>query len=914
MPPHDKPVHAIPWPATKRVRTSSCRGAGYWPIHLSIPQPTVQANPWLVKRNFLDAAMLNKNNHLPVFRAMKLKACLKLNKTNKWLGPWYVKAFAGLELRIKNGAKICLNLTGNRKGLLLNGFHNPIAIIRGISMDSWSENAVPREVNIYDNRPILTTKYSKTWYYFWKHYEELSMNPLINFRDKIPIYYRISDGRRLSLFEYRKIYGLENPDPSEIKKIPLIHPMVFSGRVQNSIPLSTFLEFIKVWSKTWSKKRKPGNYKEKIARELGAEFSDSIAGIEGTILLSPDMLMLPGFYAKFTNTTPPELQYVQAKGWPYRPDNTYMINASFKAHGLGQKPHHMTFESKMALDEIYVRNIIDLGKTSANVKVEADLTHNGSNITLHIDRIRAHLNPFRYGGKNPALPATVETIGGIITDGRYDDFIPPGFNLTKNEHGDLTLTANLNTEHHIKTYKGEFSIGGNFVAGIGAAWTSNSIPQIKPGETRIEIRNFRLYQKGKQAPLISDAKLIITDDPSERKILAVAHPRFKTGKSGFIVRIEFGNLRGMGYDKGYLVGFIPVPRNSSGKFYDPRHFSVQNTLNIAFGLVTKNKTTTISGDFNISNLEHMRFTGRMIYGRGVEIKGNVLALSGMYTRYLLKKGNMKLLSKMTRTEDGSLRREWFALIRADYVGLRNGTIFRPSLRARFSVGAANDRIYLRIRRMSAGYRNMHFNTFSAGIGMLSGKASLSYNRLSRMLHINKLGAYFSMNMLAPKGLVRASRGRITSFDIDGYLGGHWLHNLRTNRGYGWIGLSGDKEGDIHLRDYRGKRIGSRKIGRETPLFSDTRWIALRIDGVDPRGWINGQFCLRTDIDLMALRPMGIKHSDYIEWIMSHDNIALPAGILARSEKYYRDLFSGKPPSAGRPRNGDVCRRIFSRMK
>jgi hypothetical protein len=898
--PYENPVHAIEWPKGDKVDASKCHAYKLWSQHWYQISPVSQYDPWQVKRNYIDAARTDFSFTL---RNLKARACIDLSSWNGGLGPWYTKLLARLTL--SKGAKICFNLRGNHKGIVFEEIHNPIATFKGIELYAGVpfryENAWFKEVSVYnDTLPLLKTKWEQCDLFVWCEEEELLMNPLRQFGDKIPVYYRRSDGRRLTFQEERELRWHGKISDGDLADLPLLAKMVFSERLPKVITYDRLVYFINVWSKTWSKMRPPKDFKEKIARDFGKRSTQNLSGLKGSILVSPNTLNAPGFFAKFKNTDPPELQYVMSKGWPYRPDSTFMAKMIFKSGDSGKTPYHLAFESKAKLDQIYLKGFFDLGSTSADIKSKGLIDKNGSEFEVSIKNIDAKINPFNYGKGDPPL---VSSLGGRLYDGVGTEFFPAGFNLTKKTNGDLSVTLNVNAKHQIKTSKGSFTVRGNLIANIDALWFKGKVPRIKAGRTHIEIKNFRIIQEGETKPMISNARLIVTDTLDARKILAVAHPTFRVGESGFIVRLEFDDLRGLGYQKGYVVGFIPVPRAADDRFYDPKRFSVQDTLNIAFGLVTKKPIKEIKGNLKISKID-----------KGIKVRGNAMAISGSLTRHLIKNGMMKIITQPVKKKDGRIERRWYVTVRADHLGLKGSDLFNPRIKARFSTSSKGNTIRLDMKRLIARYRKIRSYKISMGRGFISSRFKLTYNRRNKVLRIWNLRTYLKANHISSRGLRIKSRGRITSFDLDGYLAGRWRHNLITNKGRGWLVLVGDKEGDIHLRDRRGRRIGSKRLGRETPLFSDTRWIALRVDGVDKRGWINGQFCLRTDIDLMALRPMGVRHSDYFEWRMSHDNVATPAGILARSEKYYGDLMKGKLPSSGKSRAGDVCKKIFSRIK
>jgi hypothetical protein len=896
-------VHAIDWPKGEKVDASKCHAYELWSKDWYQIPPVAQYDSWQVKRNYIDTANHYKKGFSFTLRNLKVKTCIDISSWSGGLGPWWTKIFT--DLTLSKGAKICFNLRGNHKGIIFEEIHNPIATFKGIKLYAGIpiryENAWFKEVNVYnDTLPLLKTKYEQCDLFVWCEEEELQMNPLKQFSDIIPVYYRRSDGRRLTPQEESELRWSGKLNEKDLVDLPLLAKMVFSESLPKVIPYDRLIYFIKIWSKTWSKTRPPQNFKEKISRDFGKRSAENLKGLKGSIVVSPKTFYAKGFFAKFKNTDPPELRYVMSKGWPYRPDNTFMAKMTFKSGDGGRVPYDLTFKSKAKLDQIYLKGFFDLGETSADISSKVLIDKDGSELDVTIKNIDAEINPFNYGKSDPPL---VTSMGGKISDGIGDEFFPAGFHLTKDKNGNLSTTLNINIKQQIKTSKGSFTANGNLIASVDALWTKGKLPRIKAGKTHFEIKNFKIIQKGGTKPMISNARLIVTDTLGARKILAVAHPGFRVGRSGFIVRLEFDDLRGFGYKNGYVVGFIPVPRATDNRFYDPKHFSMQDTLNVAFGLVTKKRIKEIKGNIKISRID-----------KGVKIDGNVMAISGPFTRHLIKNGMMKVIAQPVIGKSGKIERRWYLTVRADHLGLKGGYLFKPRIKAKFSASNKDGTIRLDMKRFVAKYSKLRSHKISTGRGSISSRFKLAYNRRDKRLSIWNLRSFLKINRISSRGMRIKSRGRITSFDLDGHIAGRWRHNLSTNKGRGWLALVGDKEGDIHLRDRRGRRIGSKRLGRETPLFSDTRWLALRVDGVDKRGWINGQFCLRTDIDLMALRPLGVRHSDYFEWRMSHDNIATPAGILARSEKYYGDLMKGKLPSSGKSRAGDVCKRIFSRMK
>ncbi len=833
---------------------------------------------------------------------MKAKVCLTLSKKSAGLGPWWTKPI--VKMRIDRDAKICVNLRGNQKGLSFNEYYNPLVTITGISFRTHNEKASPKKVNVFGGVPSLKTDYARYVLFALRISEQtLLMNPLRQYRDKIPRYYRPSDGRRLSSAER----FFSQRFRSTIKPIPLLNSIVSAGRFPDVIPYKDVMEFIEVWSHTWSEKDAPEGYREEIKRDALATLAQSSRGIEATVHLSPDTIKFPGFYARFKNIDPPELQYVLSKGWPYRPDKAYMARATFTSRGVGEMPYEIRMASTLELERLLVNGMLDLGSLTADATTSITLDKDGSEAVIHLAAIRARLNPFRYG-------ISIETTGGIVYSGRPLDDIPSGIRFSKDKAGNIQATINLATRQEIATPRGSFTVKGDLIGMLGARWMSGQEPRLKAGENRVEIGNFALYRKGSAQPLVSRARLVITDRLDDRKILAVAHPRFRTGNSGFIVRLELEDLNGLGYEKGYVVGFIPVPRDATDRFYDPARFSVQRTLNIAFGLVTKDLETKIKGNIHISELDRLTIGRQVIDGSGIEISGQVMSLSKGRVRRLVDEGSLKILSRRIRTKDGNTVQQWFAVIKASALGTAKKSLYGPSLAARFSLHNSGSVLGIALNRVIARFRRARWNSLRMGTAGFSGRLALSYNYRNTTMHIRNLGVRFWFNRIAPRRLDAMSRGRYKSFDMDGYLSGYWRHDLRKNRGRGFLMLRGDKEGDIHLRNRRGIRVGSRKLKRETPLFSDTRWVALRITGVDRRGALRGKFCLRTDVDLMALRPAGITQTDYLEWTMAHDSVGLLNGMLTRSKKYYRKLTRGRSLPRGSKRNHNYCKKVLSTVK
>lgn len=853
--------------------------------------------------------------YLPKVRALKAKACLNLGQGDRWLGPWYAKVFAGFELETKKSTKVCLNINGDEKGLILDEYHEPLATIKGLVFDTWTEHAEPKSVIIRNRTPLLKTDYAKTWFYFWKKSETLFMNPLKQFGDKIPYCYRIRDRRRLSGDEFKFLNVLGKIGDGDVEQLPILGEMVHTGKVPSRIGYKELAFLAHAWATTWAQIKKPETLEEKIARQVTDVLGQSITGFEGSLRMLPDTFAIPGVFVKFKNTDPEELSYVLSKGWPHRPDESFMITSKFSTGSRGQFPYKFDLDSQVQLDRLLIDGIADFNNVAGDLSARIAIDGDGVEATLRLFALSAHLSPLGHGGQDRETPPAISTTGGYVYSGPSREGLPSGIEIRLKKGGEITATTNLIVRHELLTPKDEFTIRGDIFASAGAQATLGKTPRVKVGSAQIEIDNLRIFKKGSDLPLVSKARLIISDNPVEKKILRTAHPNFQFSGPGFLVRLELENLEGLGYRKGYLVGFLAMPVDSSERYYDPARFSLQHTLNLAFGLVAKDAGTEYKGEINVSRLDSLADGKKTVEGKGISVAGDVVRISKNTIEHLLKNGRMKIVTRIGRDQSGNPTREVLALINADILRLKQGTFRSPYLSAKASISNDSPSIGLNVDRLSMG-----FNSFANGklmtqsVNLMLG-GLFSYNRSASAFGTRNLRGSFSLLRVSPYGITRASKGRLSSFDMDGYIMGNWQHNLRTNRGSGFLVLRGDKEGDVHLRDAFGRRMGSSELGRETPLLSDTRWIVLSTNGVDNTGSLVGQFCLRTDIDMLALGAFGVRHADYIEWTMAHDHMPLSiTGFMNRAEMYYTDMKRGlKPPKGSMGPRRDICARVLNKL-
>jgi len=174
--------------------------------------------------------------------------------------------------------------------------------------------------------------------------------------------------------------------------------------------------------------------------------------------------------------------------------------------------------------------------------------------------------------------------------------------------------------------------------------------------------------------------------------------------------------------------------------------------------------------------------------------------------------------------------------------------------------------------------------------------SIEIDGVAPTFEMKNLNLDFGVIDITHSKLVSATKGLITGVDIDGALRGHWKMDYDKFTGKGMLVLAGDSqgEGDIHLRGADGERLvkddprdPTRTV--EIPIFSKTTWTLWNIRGVDPdRQRINGAFQLSTKVDPAFARVFGIiiDNGKLINWQMNHDHLPYtPAGYTKKMEEY-----------------------------
>lgn len=172
--------------------------------------------------------------------------------------------------------------------------------------------------------------------------------------------------------------------------------------------------------------------------------------------------------------------------------------------------------------------------------------------------------------------------------------------------------------------------------------------------------------------------------------------------------------------------------------------------------------------------------------------------------------------------------------------------------------------------------------------------TFSWNRNSQVLDVKNMRFGIGAQSITPPTLRSATKGKLSSVDIDGMLKADWSMDLAQGRGKGSIQLLGDGEGDIHLRDEKGLRLAKPDPRDpaylvETPMFAKTSWTLTSISGIDAKGQrILGDFRLETEIDPAIARSFGIivDSGKVVSWKMRHDHLPYtPKGFFLKMSDY-----------------------------
>ena len=172
--------------------------------------------------------------------------------------------------------------------------------------------------------------------------------------------------------------------------------------------------------------------------------------------------------------------------------------------------------------------------------------------------------------------------------------------------------------------------------------------------------------------------------------------------------------------------------------------------------------------------------------------------------------------------------------------------------------------------------------------------SLEVDTNTKTLDLKNLNLNFGVTGLTDPKIGISTGGRILGFDVDGRLRGDWKMNYETFKGKGVISLSGDGQGDIHLRGADGMPLSKPHpddptllVG--TPVLSNTEWTVRRTDGIDfDNQWIQGQFHLSTMIDPAVARVFGFIFDNnlVLSWQFNHDHLPYTAeGFTKKMNQY-----------------------------
>lgn len=172
--------------------------------------------------------------------------------------------------------------------------------------------------------------------------------------------------------------------------------------------------------------------------------------------------------------------------------------------------------------------------------------------------------------------------------------------------------------------------------------------------------------------------------------------------------------------------------------------------------------------------------------------------------------------------------------------------------------------------------------------------SVEIDKNTKSLDLKNLNLSFGVTAFSDPKLLKSTNGLITGIDVDGRLQGHWKMNYETFKGQGYLALTGDGQGDIHLRGADGMPLSKPHpddptllVG--TPVLSNTEWVVRRTNGIDfENQWINGQFHLSTMIDPAVARVFGFIFDNnlVLSWQFNHDHLPFTAAGFSRKIDQY----------------------------
>jgi hypothetical protein len=479
------------------------------------------------------------------------------------------------------------------------------------------------------------------------------------------------------------------------------------------------------------------------------------------------------------------------------------------------------------LQDLFLPGLIDLGPSSAQLGLRVNSDHS---LALDVYDFNLHLDAMDYPATQEGISTNTSRVqerpfiqlrGGDILPGAPSilatgELIEPGIHAVLSplqDHLEVKANIQINFQAELPllgpvAFSGQLIFKTRFDQG-NDGW------RVAPKSTLLEMQNLELLSLDKKQPLLSQASLFLSDDPTQLSLLEPL-PTLPLNLTPF-----HWNLQGvLGEDTELRVsGFVPVMQNPDGSYDFPR--TLQNAaLEMMIQLKDpKSGTVLQGGEVNIRRAQHDCTDQWKVELQAEQLKIPTLKITGLPPGITL------------RDLSGKLEISWVTLSKEDF------SISLPL----FSLEA---------------------NPKGSPSGLARGKISikqdsktplvLMWNQQHRKLDINNLDLAVNAQRLyfITEKFARILDPSVASLGLDGHIAGQFTINFPKKReewnGSGKVGIHGGREGDVSFLDAKGQRVGP-------PLLTNTRWEFLRVSRINwDRRYALGDFGLSIEPNISAL--------------------------------------------------------------
>ncbi|GEM_PF-3464291 len=860
------------FPSSVLLRPSPCDAETRWPSFLQEAVPQIQLYPWWVDQNYLSTQLQRSSN--PV-SPRKVDLSMEI-----FLTPGAGFQVPGYEFQVRPDAKIIFapQLAGKGEDLSILLENQKLLELHNVRVTPslWYGNFLPnnwlQEINVKEGHPFLRAVVGALNLFRNidnPSYSDIDLQEYIF--PHLPVAYNTQTGELLNMEEYKSTVSSQG---SVLEKMETTYEIVKSNEFPPLIKLSEILNLIQkfIQASELSKKNEKEN-------EEASPLDRFISAIALNLEINPDEIKYPNFYARFN---PHESNPLSLKVTTLGPSKIESVEAN----------------GKLTLEELFIPQWVHLQNGEAHIEVSY---HANQEATLHIDSLHAYLKPMDYFKEDARQLGRVQLQSGEIQDGKAIRYFgidfPPGIHLHQVSSNIVDLQANLELSFRLKLpFLGDIQMSFPLIIQTQLKKNSEGIFDLAsfrplPRSSLVYLPSLKVEWGNPKNPHSLESDLLLTDIPE-----LMMPTELGTLQSGFWMSTQIQQSKGLEIQEGLVEFSLPLLIDAEGNYsLENLISSFQTNSQIHFAL--KNHQA-LEGEFKFS---------RQAYG-GVEEMNFFASLaeqdsSGHSSVPLLEDFNLRYVNQA----EGPDQHTSLSLdARAIFLAFLNLTDSHLDLKYRTLT-----------REDEVKYWGVDYFSFSANQkaspwkarGILRGpfvlrstsKAAkpfeIEWNPSQHQMKLSNIGIAFNAKKITVPGLAQFTQNGISSLDLDGRLGGHWLFNTDSYAGKGKVVIQGDKEGDIHFRGKNGRRLEAPLNPEEPqrlyeiPLLANTTFVIDQIKRLDLQNeQVKGHFKLSTLVDWLALRPLGIQWNEHDEFVFEFDHLPYsPAGYDNKVREFFRNI-------------------------